>query len=160
VVQIKDLKLSLRVFARSYPWRRVDPIPRAKLDGAVKEARVALVSSAGLVAPGDPPFDGSVRGGDFSHRVIAADVDVQSLEEHHRSDAFDHSGIESDRNLGMPLERLRELESEGEIGEVAPRHISFMGSITAPGRLVKRTLPVVADLLVRDQVEVALLVPV
>jgi hypothetical protein len=35
-----------------------------------------------------------------------------------------------------------------------------MGSITAPGRLVKRTLPEAADVLVRDQVDVALAVPV
>jgi hypothetical protein len=160
VVRIKDLKLSLRLFARTYPWRRVDPIPRATLKCTVHEARVALVSSAGLSAPGDPPFDETVRGGDFSHRVIAADADVQSLVEHHRSDAFDHSGVEADRNIAMPLERLRELESDGEIGGVAPRHISLMGSITAPGRLVKHTLPVVADLLVEDRVDVALLVPV
>ena len=31
-----------------------------------------------------------------------------------------------------------------EIGEVAPRHASLMGSITAPGRLIRRTAPAVA----------------
>jgi len=47
-----------------------------------------------------------------------------------------------------------------EIGEVAPRHFSFMGSLTAPGRLIKQTAPAAADLLVEDQVDIALLVPV
>ncbi len=121
---------------------------------------MAVVSTAGLVAPGDAPFDDSVRGGDWSWRRIPATVDIQSLEEHHRSDSFDHAGITADRNLGMPLDRLRELERAGEIGAVAPTHVSLMGSITAPGRLVRDTLPAVADLLAADGVDVVLLVPV
>lgn len=160
MVRIKDLRLSLRLFARTYPWRKVDPIPRTILAKPLEECRVALVSTAGLVLPADRPFDESIRGGDFSHRVVPADIDVQSLQEHHRSDAFDHSGLEADRNLGMPLDRLRELVAEGVIGALAPRHVSLMGSITAPGRLVKHTLPRVTGLLLEDGVDVALLVPV
>jgi len=160
MVRVRDLKLSLRAFMRTYPWRVIDPVPAVELARPVSSCRVAVVSSAGLVVPGDPPFDPDVRGGDFSYRVIPADADVQRLEEHHRSDAFDHSGIEADRNLAMPLDRLREMAANGDIGSVAPRHISLMGSITAPGRLVKRTLPEVADLLISDQVDVAVMVPV
>jgi len=77
-----------------------------------------------------------------------------------RSTSFDHRGIEADRNLALPLDRLRELAAEGEIGEVAPRHLSFMGSITAPNRLVRHSAPEAAEILVRDAVDVALLVPV
>ena len=119
----------------------------------------SLVSLAGLVVPGDAPFDRSVRGGDFSHRLVPSDTPVGTLEEHHRSDAFDHSGIEADRNIGLPLDRLFELRAEGDIGDVAPRHIPLMGSITAPGRLRSHTLPMVADVLVDDGVDVALMVP-
>jgi hypothetical protein len=43
---------------------------------------------------------------------------------------------------------------------LAPRHLSFMGSITAPGRLVAESAPEAAQLLVDDGVDVALLVPV
>ncbi len=43
---------------------------------------------------------------------------------------------------------------------MAPRHLSFMGSVTAPGRLVRDTAPRAAELLVEDRVDVALLVPV
>ncbi len=160
MVRVRDLKLSLRAFMRTYPWRTIDPVPGAELTLPISACRVALVSSAGLVVPGDLPFDPDVRGGDYSYRVIPADATVQSLEEHHRSDAFDHAGIDADGNLAMPLDRLHELAAAGDIGSVAPRHISLMGSITAPGRLVKRTLPGVADLLVSDEVDVALMVPV
>ena len=40
------------------------------------------------------------------------------------------------------------------------RHLSFMGSITAPGRLVKYTAPEAVRTLVDDAVDAALLIPV
>ncbi len=154
------LGFTLRTFLKAYPWRRLDPVPGVRLGRPLEECRVALVSSAGLVVPGELPFDQKVKGGDYSYRLIPGGADVQALEEHHRSDSFDHAGIEADRNIALPLGRLRELEAAGGIGAVAPRHVSLMGSITAPGRLVKRTVPVVADIFAADQVDVALLVPV
>ena len=158
--ELNDLSFTLRTFLKVYRWRRLDPTPRAALRRPLAECRVALVSSAGLVAPGDEPFSEKVKGGDFSFRVLPRDVELETLEEHHRSDSFDHAGLEADRNLALPLDRLSELATAGEIGEVAPRHISLMGSITAPGRLVKITAPAVAEMLVADQVDIALLVPV
>ncbi len=160
MAQLSELGFTLRTFLRAYRWRRLDPVPSARLEKPLDRCRVALVTSAGMVVPGDRPFDETIRGGDWSYRVIPRQVDVQSLEEHHRSDSFDHGGIEADRNMGLPLERLRELEAAAEIGEVAPHHLAFMGSITAPGRLVKRSAPEAAELLVADRVDVALLVPV
>lgn len=65
-----------------------------------------------------------------------------------------------DRNLALPLDRLRKLVVDHELGEVAPRHLSFMGSITAPGRLIRDSAPEAAQLLLDDHVDVALLVPV
>jgi D-proline reductase (dithiol) PrdB len=160
MVEVRNLSLALRMFLKTYRWRRIDPVPVASLAKPISECKVAIVSSAGFVVPGEKPFSESVRGGDYSFRVIPGDVDVQSLEEHHRSDSFSHAGVEADRNMGLPLDRLHELAVAGEIGSVALRHFSVMGSITAPGRYVKRTLPAIADLLTEDQVDVALMVPV
>ena len=160
MVEIRDLDFKLRLFMRTYRWRSLDPVPVAQRSAPLEDCVVALVSSAGLVTPGDAAFDPDVKGGDWSWRTIASDVDVQSLEEHHRSDAFDHSGIEADRNMGLPLDRLRELAADGVIGEVAPRHVSVMGSITAPGRFQRDTVPEIVDALTSDHVDVALLVPV
>jgi D-proline reductase (dithiol) PrdB len=160
VARLSELSFPLRTFLRAYRWRRVDPVPVARLVKPIERCRVALVSSAGLVAAGDRPFDPNVKGGDWGFRVIGGDADVSSLEEHQRSGSFDHSGIDEDRNVALPLDRLRELAAEGEIGQVAPRHVSTMGSVTAPGRLKKETVPAVADLFTADGVDVALLVPV
>jgi D-proline reductase (dithiol) PrdB len=51
------------------------------------------------------------------------------------------------------------MEAAGAIGSLAPRALSFMGSISAPGRLVKETAPEAASLLEADGADVALLVP-
>ncbi len=154
------MNLKLKLFMRSYPWRRLDEIVPAHRPKPLAECRVALVSSAGLVAPGQAPYDHKAKGGDWSWRSIPADVEVQSLTEHHRSDSWDHTGIEADRNLGMPLDRLHELAAAGTVGGVAPRHVSIMGSITAPGRFIRKTVPEIVEALTADEVDVALMVPV
>jgi D-proline reductase (dithiol) PrdB len=160
MAEVSDLPLRYRLLMRTYPWRRIDPVPLARLAKPLGACRVALVTTAGLVPPGERPFDPGVKGGDFSFRIVDSDADVRRLEEHHRSDAFDHAGVLRDPNVAFPLDRLRELAASGEIGDVAPRHLSFMGSITALGRLASRTAPEAARLLVEDRVDVALLFPV
>ena len=126
----------------------------------LSKSRMALVTSAGFSIAGQAPFNGSVKRKDPSFRDIPSDVDVRTLVENHRSELFDHAGIARDLNLAFPVERVREMAERGRIGSVAPRYLSFMGSITAPGRLALESAPRAAQLLVEDSVDVALLVPV
>ena len=150
-----DLPLKVRLFLKAYPWRRNDPVPFAALQKPLPEAKIAIVSSAGLVAPGQEPFDPDVRGGDWSYRKIDDAIDVRTLIDAHRSESYDHSGVNADPNLAFPIDRLREL------GLVRNhRHFSFMGSITAPGRLRAESAPEVAEKLVADGVDAVLLVPI
>jgi D-proline reductase (dithiol) PrdB len=65
-----------------------------------------------------------------------------------------------DPNLAFPLDRARELVERGRVGSLNDRHLSFMGSITAPGRLTRDHAPEAARRMVSDGVDVALLVPV
>jgi D-proline reductase (dithiol) PrdB len=159
VATLADLTLRNRIYMTAYRYRALDPVPFAPPRKPLREARVALVTTGAVYAPGQPPFDEAFKGGDFSFREIAADVDVATLGIAHKSDAFDQAGFAADRNLGFPLDRLREMAARGEIGSVNHRHLSFMGSITAPGRLIAETAPQAADLLAADGVDVALLVP-
>ena len=85
---------------------------------------------------------------------------LTDLIDDHRSESFDHYGMRRDPNVAFPLDRLRELAARGRIGSVAPHHLSYMGSITAPGRLIRETAVKGARILGRDQVDAALLVPV
>lgn len=160
MAKITDLKLAYRLFMQAYPYRKVDWQPGANLTKPIKEARVAIVTTAALHTPDQPAFDTSIKGGDWSYRVLDANVDLSTLRIAHRSDAFDARGLEADKNLALPLDRLKSLAREGMIGEVAPRHFSFMGSIAAPGRLIGQTAPEVARMLRDDAVDAVLLTPV
>lgn len=157
---LSEFSISVRLLLRAYQWRRIDPTPRARLRRPLAASRVALISSAGFILPQQASFDEKRRGGDPSFREIPSDTEVSQLVDTHRSDAFDHTGMALDPNLAFPLDRMRELVERGRIGELAPRALSFMGSITAPGRLVRRTAPEAIEGLVADGVEAALLVPV
>jgi D-proline reductase (dithiol) PrdB len=158
--EISEFSFSVRLFVKTYKWRRIDPTPWTSVSKPLSESRVAVVSSAGFVLPDQEPFDQKMKGGDPSYRLIPADTDVATLIDAHRSESFDHTGMDQDPNLVFPLDRMREMVESGRIGELAPRHPSMMGSITAPGRMIKQTAPQAASDLVEDQVDVALLIPV
>jgi hypothetical protein len=65
----------MRAYLMAYRWRRVEPVPCARLRAPVSSAAVALVTTAGLVPPGTPLFDESVKGGDVSFRWVEAEAD-------------------------------------------------------------------------------------
>jgi D-proline reductase (dithiol) PrdB len=158
--EIAEFSLVNRTFLKAYHWRKIDPVPWAPLEKPLSECRLALISSAGFVTLDQAAFDGSVRGGDPSFRSIPSDFPSADLIDTHRSDSFDHEGMVQDPNLAFPIDRVRELVESGRIDSVGEEHLSFMGSIIAPGRLVRDTAPEIARRLVEGQVDVALLVPV
>lgn len=160
MAKISDLKLAYQAFMKAYPYRRVDWHPGALLRKPLAGARIAVITTAAYSRPDQPPFDTSIRGGDCSYRVIALDTDLSTLRITHRSDAFDVQGIAADKNLALPLDRLKSLANEGVIGSVSRRHFSFMGSIAAPGKLIARTAPEAARMLLDDAVDAVLLTPV
>jgi D-proline reductase (dithiol) PrdB len=120
----------------------------------LKSARVAIVTTAGLHRASDPRF----AGGSGDYRLLPADLDYSDLMQSHVSINFDRSGFMQDIGVVLPLEHLKQMAAEGEIGSVAQWHHSFMGA-TDPTRMVE-TGPQVAKLLKEDGVDAAILVPV
>jgi len=157
---LSEFPLKYRLFLKAYRWQRIDSVPWTPLKKPLKDCRLAMISSAAIVTADQDPFDNFIRLGDTGIREISCDVDVATLRETHRSKAFDHKGIRLDPNLAFPADRLRELSAAGVIGSLNHRYLSIMGSVTAPGRLIKRTIPQVAPKLVDDQVDIAILIPV
>ena len=160
MAKLSDLKLQYRIFMGAYRYRQFDWRPGAVLEKPLSQSRISVVTTAAFFLPEQAPFDPSIRGGDYSFREISLETNLDTLQIAHKSDAFDHSGIERDKNLALPLDRLRELKAESCIGDVAPRHYSFMGSISAPARLVSVTAPEIARRLAEDGVDGVLLTPV
>jgi D-proline reductase (dithiol) PrdB len=157
---LSEFPLAVQLFLKTYRWRRIDPVPWTPLRKPLAECRLGLVSTAGLSLPGQEPFDPKVRGGDPSFREIPSSIRAEELVENHRSESWDHRGVEEDRNLAFPIDRATELVGRGRLGALADRHLSFMGSVTAPGRMIRDHLAPAAQVLVDEGVDVALLVPV
>lgn len=158
--KLSDLKLKYQLLIKGYPFRRVDWRPGAVLTKPLSQARIALVTTAGFYLPDQQPFDQSFRHDDCSYREIPWGTPTKILQIGQSSDAFDHSGIEADRNLTLPLDRLQELVNAGVIGQSAPRHLSIMGSIIAPAKLISDSGPEIARKLQEDGAEGVLLAPV
>jgi D-proline reductase (dithiol) PrdB len=157
---LADLKTRYRWFMRAYKYRQAAWEAPVRLSRPLSAARVAVVTTAAFHRPDQEPFEEQAKGGDVSFRELSSDTDLAALRIAHRSDAFDGSGIEADKNLALPLDRLRELAAAGRIGGLAPRHYSFQGSIQRPEGLLQDTAPAVARRLRADDVDVALLTPV
>jgi len=121
---------------------------------ALSERRIAMISTAGLITRGDRPF----VGGDADYRVIPADVGADDLLVSHVSVNFDRTGYQRDRNVVFPIDRLRELATDGTIGSVADTHYSFMGA-TNPVEMEAHVGPVIAGLKA-DRVDSVVLLPV
>ncbi|MEM7218621.1 MAG: glycine/sarcosine/betaine reductase selenoprotein B family protein [Pseudomonadota bacterium] len=140
--------------ARAEAMTPVEPAPWIT-PPPLRDAKVAIVSTAGLHRRGDAPF--SV--GAVDYRLLPQDVDFADVVMSHISTNFDRSGFQQDPNLWFPLDRLREMASDGEIGGLSQWHYSFMGA--QPNHEVLRsTGEEVGALLARDEVDVALLIPV
>ena len=139
----------------TYPWVEGPPLHRR---------RIAIVSTAGLHRRDDPPFLFSlVTSGDSPpvesfYRVIPGNVAANELVTSHGSSFHDRTGFQKDWNVVFPLDRLRELASEGVIGSIADVHYSFLGGLQA--NQFERPARAVASLLKKDQVDGVVLTPV
>lgn len=122
---------------------------------ALKDAVVAIVTSAGFRRPGEATW----MPNDQSFRVFEADE--RNLCLGHVSPNFDRSGLASDLNVVYPIDRLEEMAKEGVIAAVAPRHLSFMGAQDETMSTIRMdTGPAAAKQLKDDGVNVVLLTPI
>ena len=145
----------VRAFADAIPVFEPETTPRTQ-PKPLAEARVAIVTTAGLRVDGDLHWEV----GDEGYRILPGDARHLGLA--HMSPNFDRSGYIADINVVYPIDRLRELADRGVIGSVAAQHFSFMGAQLNHELPTMRldTGPAVAQLLREDDVDIVLLTPV
>ncbi len=142
--------------ATSIPWT---PVRKP-----LSEAKLALLSTAGLSMKEDTQFDmeGERRRptwGDPSWRRIHADAASASIEANHLH--IDSGYILRDLNVALPLDRLREIVAEGVVGSMADTHYSIMGYQGNDTRILENeSAPAIARAMREQEVDLALLAPV
>ncbi|MGD8699123.1 MAG: glycine/sarcosine/betaine reductase selenoprotein B family protein [Gemmatimonadales bacterium] len=120
------------------------------------EARLALVTTGGLVPPGAEPFS-TGKLGDPSFREIPVGIPPDELEIFHPH--YDHAPARRDINIVFPLPLARELVAEGEVGQLTDTHYSFMGYVPRTRRLEQIYAPQVAARLRQEAADAVLLAP-
>lgn len=122
----------------------------------VSESRVALVTTAGVHPRADDAFKDLAPEGDPTYRVIPSDIHSSELMVTHNH--YDHSDADKDVNCVFPIDRVRDLASEGVVGDVAPEHFGFMGFNPDPALIVENGGEV-ARRLAGASVDVAIMTP-
>ena len=126
-------------------WIKIEtprPIPWTPLSKSLSKCTVAMLSSAGIALKTDTPFDqdGERQNpwwGDPTYRILpktATEAEVRLYHMH-----IDPSYAEQDLNCLFPLQRLQQMEDNGRIGRMSPRHYSIMGYILNPDQLLRET---------------------
>jgi D-proline reductase (dithiol) PrdB len=139
-----------------YRWSVFDSSPWASFKKPLKEATLALISSAGIFRQDQEPFDPWAVN-DLSFREVPKDTPLNRLKLHHNY--FDHRDALKDLNCVFPLERLRELEDEGVIGRLAPTAITLgMGRLYKRTALQTETVPRIVEVLRGQDTDAVLLV--
>ena len=142
-----------------FPCLESDDTPWSPLRKPLDQAKLALVTSAGIHLREDKPFIGDPHGGDTSYRIIPSTVKASDILQSHVSIGFDHTAIMRDLNVTFPADRLRELVDKGIVGSLAHNYYSFMGAIRNPKPLIEQSGPDVAHRLKGEGVDLVFLTP-
>jgi D-proline reductase (dithiol) PrdB len=160
----KWLPPSLRGFYENMRVPTPDGVPWSPLGKPLHDARIALVTTAGLSVRGlEPPFDyereqREPRWGDPSFRRLPRDVPQEQVHTGHLH--INNDDIDRDFNVAIPITRMVELEAQGVIGSLAPTNYSFMGYQPDTTEWSRRYAPEVARLMKDDAVDGVVLTPV
>ena len=137
-------------------------IPWTPLNKPINEANFALITTAGISMKSDPPFNmerekTEPAWGDPSYREIPRTATEKDIEVSHLHINTNH--IKQDLNVILPLDRFKEFEQEGIIGNLAPTSYSYYGFQLNPTALLDETMPKVAERLREENVEAVFLTP-
>jgi D-proline reductase (dithiol) PrdB len=98
--------------------------PFTPLPIPLSQARLAIVTTAGLHLRGDRPFTAN----DGSFRVIPSSAREAELVQSQTSIGFERASQARDINVVFPIDRLRELVDRGRLGGIAASHYSLLGA--------------------------------
>ena len=139
-----------------YNWSEFDSSPWVPFEKPLDQAKIALISSAGISRKDQEPFDPWAVNG-LSFREIPVDTPYEDLKLNHNY--FDHRDALKDMNCVFPVVRLKELEDNGLIGSLARTAIALgMGRLYKRTALQNETTPGIVEVLKREGADAALLV--
>ncbi|MBA3946894.1 MAG: hypothetical protein H0X37_20320 [Herpetosiphonaceae bacterium] len=124
----------------------------------ISHSRLVLISSAGGYLPAkQAAFDAANPFGDYTIRCFPVTTPLLDIAYAHAH--YDHTAVDADAQVLLPLGHLADLVAAGVIGSLTPNMISFMGYQPDVGRLLDELIPAMRAAVRAEGAEAALLVP-
>jgi D-proline reductase (dithiol) PrdB len=118
-------------------------VPFTPFEGRLERATVAIVTAGGVHLKEQEAFNIADELGDLTYRVIPPDSETDSLMVTHHH--YDHTDADQDINVVFPIDVLRDLKEQGFIGDVARKHIGYMGYTMQLKAMYEGTAPQIAN---------------
>jgi D-proline reductase (dithiol) PrdB len=139
-----------------YRWvHNEDRPPWAPVTKPLARSRVGLIASGGVYVAGQVAFHYK---DDTSFRIVDMETPTSELRATHF--AYDLTDARNDPNVVFPIDTMRALVRDGFIGGVSRNAYTFMGGIYSSRKVKDLLAPAIAERIVNDEVDLALLVPV
>ena len=121
------------------------------------QSRLLLISSAGgYLRDEQEPFDAANELGDYSIRTFPVNSPFERIAFAHEH--YDHTAVNADPQVLLPLKHLQDMVTEGKIGALTAV-ISYSGYQPDVGRILNDTIPAILEAAQVEKAEGALLVP-
>ena len=136
---------------------KTDVVPLAQLRRPLAQSRLTFISTAGVQPAGTLPFDVVHPVGDYTFRRVPSNSTPGDLEIHQLK--YPTEGAHRDLNVIFPIERLQELAREGAVGGLTESFFSFIGYNMDPDLLERTLAEDLAQAVVDEHADLALLSP-
>ena len=124
----------------------------------LNQSRLLFITSSGAYLPASQePFDAPHPLGDYSIRRIPSSASLDSIAYAHTH--YDHTAVETDPQVLVPLRHLDDLLEAGVIGELTANFVSFMGYQPDVSQVLDETIPAIIEAASQERATAALLVP-
>lgn len=124
----------------------------------LSQSRLLFISSAGgYLRDSQEPFDADNLLGDYSIRRFAVDTPLEQIAYAHTH--YDHTAVNTDPQVLLPLQHLRNMAAEGIIGDLYPDIINFHGYQPDVRRTVHETIPAIRETIRGEKIDGVLLAP-
>ena len=145
-----------RKFVTEIPMPQKEIIPASKLNKALSEAKIALVTDGGLVPKGNPDRMVPVNSVKFAHYSFDGQGRLNADDYEVKHQGYDNTFVLQDPNRLVPVDAMRQLETQGVIGKLWDTFYTTAGVMTTLENS-KKFGKGIAELLKKDEVDAVVL---
>lgn len=136
-IQMLLKKMKGESFETDLPMPKFDRVAPAKAIDDIKKAKIAIVTSGGIVPVGNPDHIESSNATKYGAYSMEGMEELSAKDYTTIHGGYDRQFVMENPNLVVPLDVLRELEKANEFGELYNTFFSTTGTGTATGSAAK-----------------------